>query len=307
MLANSTMSVPGRQIRAIHTIAQQFTALQLAQGLQLARCAAGLAGWLPATPQRLRRALHTRSSTASSWCNDPVNCSSPRRPFATRGVAALRWQCHHRMARVCDRPPFISSPRIPSRLQTTTSRVVRGRPTTIQIASRGAISRLATVETLGQSGKGSRHNRERTLSERWPSLACRHRLFDFRIARSTRAALSRRRRSSQTLHYTPFALECGHSSERDYSCLARANRCRTRVLDTGFYNTADRRQLGERLRNASTRPNAASAGPCSQWGKPLPMPSRRLCNIALYSWSRHTRRSPHIGTTTHGHFPVRST
>lgn len=59
LLAKTVMSAPGGQICAIHTIAQQVTALQLAQAAALALSSEGLAGWLPAKSQRLRRALHT--------------------------------------------------------------------------------------------------------------------------------------------------------------------------------------------------------------------------------------------------------
>lgn len=112
---------PWRQIGAIHTTTQQFTALQLAL-LQTAAVATsvGAARWFVAG--QASASAPTPYTTLAPWCKDaadPAPCErqlSARLP-ANQGSAAPWWQCYQRTARACDRPPFISSPTSLSHLQ----------------------------------------------------------------------------------------------------------------------------------------------------------------------------------------------
>lgn len=243
--------------RYTKAIAQHFIILRLAQAAAaLARCAEPPAGWLLVKVQHRRRALHTlavgtapRGARTLRRCELQL-CSSPVCAPGDRCVAvAMSPQDGTRLP--C--PSFHLIPEQTRPPPASTSRALRGRPTTVGAASRGAISRLVAVETPGQSRKASRHNRERTRSERWPSLIA---VTVFSIFAEPALPVLRCQEVGDLRRSAPrqgaVSLECGNSTDRYYRYHAhltrepvRATGALTRTTD--FYNTTERPRYSPRI------------------------------------------------------------
>ena len=145
------------------------------------------AGWTPTQLQHRRRALHTlalsqrlvvqrpREPGFASWS---VGCALRT---SARGLPAgsERWQCHHRTARACDLPPFISSPSRPSRLQHRHAAFSGAGQPQFQLPHRHGFE----VSICGDAW--SKQHRLTPQPREGPVLSAdhvffRHRLFDFR-------------------------------------------------------------------------------------------------------------------------------
>lgn len=152
---------PWQQIRAIQAIAQQFTALRLAQLLHpqgvLSRPLVGRRHSFSNVGAHSIHSLLTQRLVVQRPCELQL-CSSPVCAPWDSGVAvAMSPQDGTRLRS----PSFHLVPEHTKPPPAAISRVLRGRPTTVRAASRGAISQLVSVETPGQSRMVSRHNRER--------------------------------------------------------------------------------------------------------------------------------------------------
>lgn len=154
---------PWQQIRAIHAIAQQFTALQLAQVAAPARCGGEPAGWSPAKLQHRRRALHTLALAQRLLVQTP--CKRAALLIVRRRLrAGGSLQCggdvttgRHALVIAL----LSSHPRANQAVSSVNIPRAQGQANQSLSCLTSIVSQLVSVETLGQSSMVSRHNRER--------------------------------------------------------------------------------------------------------------------------------------------------